>query len=199
MTLDGDKSHLRAFHQYPPHFTTGYHIFHDDLEPRSGTALLESTRMSHTAKGQKENPFGTFLHGKKKSMGGTSQPQEGGEGNQGAEDEQGTMGPDTYRTQPQPLSGTAYEFESGTFMSKSGLPPLNYKPYSTEYLEKFDDPKATKEMLSKLTEMYGTQNALHSTRPTLGGYPTQTLDTTLSRTADAGSSRAGSTSRVVAF
>eukprot|EP00983_Pelagomonas_calceolata_P090901 1157477-Pelagomonas_calceolata.AAC.2 len=27
---------------------------------------------------------------------------------------------DTYRTQPQPLSGTAYEFESGTFMSKSG-------------------------------------------------------------------------------
>ncbi|KAF5832237.1 hypothetical protein DUNSADRAFT_11966 [Dunaliella salina] len=146
--------------------------------------------------GGQENPFGTHLRGKKKSLGGTSQAQEGGEGIH--EDGQGTIGPDTYRTQPRPLSGTAYEFESGTFMSKSGLPPLNYKPYSTEYLENYDDPRATKEKLSKLTETYGTQDALHSMRPTLGGYG-QTLDTTLSRSADTGRSQTGNTSRVVAF
>ncbi|KAJ9511076.1 hypothetical protein QJQ45_002834 [Haematococcus lacustris] len=95
-------------------------------------------------------------------------------------------------------SGVVYEYPTGTYTSKSGLPPLAYKPWSTEYVDEYRTPAVMKETLSRMTEHYGTGDALRTSRFQHQGYPPSfnALESSLGKRGQTGPRHE---SRVVAF
>ncbi|KAJ9511326.1 hypothetical protein QJQ45_029740 [Haematococcus lacustris] len=95
-------------------------------------------------------------------------------------------------------SGVVYEYPTGTYTSKSGLPPLAYKPWSTEYVDEYRTPAAMKDTLSRMTEHYGTGDALRTSRFQHQGYPPSfnALESSLGKRGQTGPRHE---SRVVAF
>ena len=72
---------------------------------------------------------------------------------------------------PSPSPNIPVIFRTSLGLPPSGLPPTQYKSWSTEYVDEYRGPKARKAMLSTLTATHGTADALQSTRYQFQGYP----------------------------
>lgn len=80
-------------------------------------------------------------------------------------------------------SGVTYAYQTGPYTSKTGLPPLAYKPWLTEYIDEYREPRDVKSALASMTQHYGTGDALRTGRYQHQGYPpsTQLLESSLTR------------------
>jgi len=80
-------------------------------------------------------------------------------------------------------SGVTYMYQTGPYTSKTGLPPLAFKPWLTEYIDEYRRPGDVKAALTAMTAHYGTGDALKTTRYQHQGYPPsfQLLESSLTR------------------
>ncbi|KAG1664454.1 hypothetical protein FOA52_006300 [Chlamydomonas sp. UWO 241] len=73
--------------------------------------------------------------------------------------------------------GQTYEFANGTtFRSTSGVPPTQYKAWSSEYSAEFRSAPERKATLQALTVRHDTANALSRSRYQFQGYPNHTTN-----------------------
>ncbi|GFH15668.1 uncharacterized protein HaLaN_11937 [Haematococcus lacustris] len=209
-------ANLHRFHEDQTQHLQSYTCFHGDELPRTGEPLLSLRRSIHsngpnsllpTAKLQDLSVGALYGSGYRnmqakvkaadsviQGMGSRLGPYTGRGVTLG-----GAMGNTLKTATGSPAdSGVVYEYPTGTYASKSGLPPLAYKPWSTEYVDEYRTPAVMKETLSRMTEHYGTGDALRTSRFQHQGYPPSfnALESSLGKRGQTGPRHE---SRVVAF
>ncbi|GFH25150.1 uncharacterized protein HaLaN_23071 [Haematococcus lacustris] len=151
-------ANLHRFHEDQTQHLQSYTCFHGDELPRTGEPLLSLRRSIHsngpnsllpTAKLQDLSVGALYGSGYRnmqakvkaadsviQGMGSRLGPYTGRGVTLG-----GAMGNTLKTATGSPAdSGVVYEYPTGTYTSKSGLPPLAYKPWSTEYVDEYRTP-----------------------------------------------------------
>jgi len=170
MTGHLEGTHLRRFHTDAERHLTGYGVFHGDTRQPSGEPLPTGSLRRSLQGGELTGAYHEFSGDSNKirpTMSLRSVQEKAHIGR--------TLTSTVDRTLPSNrsvgLNSTSYEFKSGTFKSTSGLPPTQYKAWTTEYIDEYRGPIGRKENLKSLTLTHGTADALRSTRYQFQGYP----------------------------
>lgn len=180
--------HLRRFHlDHTQHLAT-YPIFHGDEDGRKSGLHLTKSAFQRGALGTLgPSPYSTSkaagklsLHGAGKGASATLNRTADRDLSHatlvrpGALIPQGTvtLNGRMFTSTGTPYdSGVTYLYQTGEYTSKTGLPPLAFKPWSTEYIDEYREPADVRESLRNLTARFGTSDALKSSRFQLNGYP----------------------------
>ncbi|GAX76901.1 hypothetical protein CEUSTIGMA_g4347.t1 [Chlamydomonas eustigma] len=170
-TLEG--THLRRFHIDTERHLTGYGVFHGDNRQPDGEPLPTGSLRRSLTGGTSAGVYHEFGGGPPEAY--TIRPTMSLKSVQEKVPVGSTLTSTVGRTLPsnrsKGLNSSSYEFKSGAFKSTSGLPPLQYKAWTTEYVDEYRGPIARKENLKTLTLTHGTSDALRSSRYQFQGYP----------------------------
>eukprot|EP00798_Chlamydomonas_sp_ICE-L_P032140 gene32140-16665_t len=188
---DARDSHLKRFHGDPETNLTGYAVFHGDDRMPGGEPLPTGTLPSQMRSTSHVPAFQDFGDTYEVRTGVPLAPHRGALATASM--------PYPSPSDSKKLTGTAIPYTSGTFVAESGLPPTQYKAWTSEYRDEFRTPEELADNLDTLTMQHGTQNALHDSQFQFKGYPLNSKTYSRSSLTAKGQIAPDYESRVVGF